>query len=210
MKAEQYINFDAKRIKEILTTIKEPESNFEVFIKNERLRKRNQIIAGTYNYHDKVIKLYLPEAESNNQLIQVAIHEYAHHFMRSHIGHKLEFWMCYFDLLEIAEKKGFFRCSIETSDKLKKITNIIKQYNLVKSRKIFRSELSWIFGVIKILCKEFDIDFEYYTVKYLEMEWYKKKDPILTYRRLSEYTGHLYPWFDWEGALQKLFNDYSI
>jgi hypothetical protein len=177
MKVKQNISFDEQKIKDILTAIKMPKDDFEVSIKQEEHYKYDAV----YNYKKHKITLYSLNYNSNNIFIGCAIHEYAHHFMGRRVSHATEFWECYFELLKTAENKGFYSCDIDKSDKLKKITVILKQYNLIKNRKIIKKELQWIFSTIKKLCDEIDIDFQYYTVKYLEMDWYKMKIPYLSY-----------------------------
>jgi hypothetical protein len=169
--------FDEQRIKEILIAIRDTNDNFEVLIKDERRQTKR----GCY-YSSHRIELYLFEYDSNNDLIQCAIHEYAHHILREcKVKHQTEFWTCYFELLAEAEKKEFYSCNIDKSGKLKKITNIIKQNDLLKNKKIFKEGFKDIIFIIKKLCEEIDIDFQYYTVKYLEMDWYKKKNPYLAF-----------------------------
>ena len=171
------ITYDKYKIKEILISIKNSNDDFEVYIRHGAGFR----VAGTYIYEKKRILLYLYHLKSNNDLIRTAIHEYAHHFVPYQVHHNTAFWECYFDLLEKAKKKGLDLCNIENSEKLLKITSIIKKYNLINNRKIFKKDLKWIFYVIIELCKEIDIDFQYYTVKYLEMDWYKKSNPNLVY-----------------------------
>jgi hypothetical protein len=70
---------------------------------------------------------------------------------------------------------------IGKSPELKKITAIIKQNDLLKNRKLIKKGFEGILYIILKLCIENEIDFQYYTVKYLEMDWYKKKRPKLAF-----------------------------
>jgi hypothetical protein len=229
METKQDIVFlNEQKIKEILTAIKDTnkglctnkqivylyaDAYFEVSIKNEKHEKYQ----GLYDYKHNRIILYLLNHKTNNELIGSAIHEFAHHLMGDMWGHQSEFWECYFELLEIAENKGFYSCNINKSDKLNKITTIIKQYDLLKNKKIFKKELDCIFVIIKKLCNEIDIDFQYYTVKYLGMDWYKKKNPLMAYNHFHKwytlYSFHELYSFDRierSNFLQNFFNDYCI
>ena len=169
--------YNEQEIRKILTTIRKPDSKyndyFEIFI----LKEKNEKLNAYYNRSKNKIVFYLFNYKNNNDLIRSAIHEYAHYFMPGWVGHAREFWNYYFELLEIAEMKGFYSCNIEKSDKLKQITAIIIKHNLIKTKKIFRNKLNLIFPIIIKLCDEININFQHYTVKYLEMDWYKKKTP---------------------------------
>jgi len=207
-------SFNEQEIKEILMTIKEPKENIEVKIKNEKKIRETEFkttsLLGTYRKN--LITLYLPDIKNYNQLIETSIHEYSHHLMPYYIEHETQFWECYFELLKIAEEKGFYSCNINSCEKLKKITAIIKENNLIKSRKIFKGELSGIFYVIGKLCEEINIDLQYYTVKYLEMTWYKNKNPLSSYRRLKDNhisNSRYFRETTIDDFLQKLFIDYS-
>jgi hypothetical protein len=169
--------FDGQKIKEILTTIKKPKHSFEVIIKNEKsARKYGRRCSGCYNYSKSEITLYLPNFNNNNELIKTAIHEYAHHFMHSSIKHQTEFWECFFEFLEIADCKGLYSCNIDSCEKLKKITSIINEYNMIKTGKLFKKGAKGIINLLNTLCIKNNIYFEYYCVKYLKMEWFKRKD----------------------------------
>jgi len=179
--------FDGQKIKEILTSIKKPEYNFEVIVKNEIIcvedRKGFHSSAGYYSRSKKEITLCLPYIKNNKELIRIAIHEYAHHLMCPNIKHKTEFWECYFELLEIAISKGLYSCNIDNCEKLKKMTLIINEYNMIKTRKLLKKESGGIFFILSTLCTENNIDFEYYCVKYLKMECYKRKNAEAAFGR---------------------------
>jgi hypothetical protein len=200
--------FDAQRIKEILTAIKEPEIHFEVIIKNEYHNK----YLGVYNRRTNEIIIYLLTIDNNQELIRVAIHEYAHCLLYGWGSHNTKFWECYFELMEIAERKGFYSYNIDSCENLKKITAIINEHNLIKNRKIFKKEWYGIFHIILKLCEEINVDFQYYTVKYLGMEWYKKKNPSLSYKlfyRNNEINSHRFFWeITVDDFLKKFFNNF--
>jgi hypothetical protein len=198
--------FDGQKIKEILTAIRQPESNFEVIIKNEY----NCYYSGYYNYSKDKITLYLPNLNNNRELIIVAIHEYAHHFTQWE-HHRTKFWECYFELLEIAERKGLYSCNIDSCENLKKITEIINKNNMIKNRNIFKEKLHGIFYIIHKLCEEINVNFEHYTVKHLGMEWYKKKIPRLSYNQFCRnyVLCERVPFENINDFLQKFFNDYG-
>ena len=208
MEVNQEVFFNEQKIKEILIEIKEPKKNFEIKITNEKSKKT----MGIYNYTKNEMMLYLSNISNNRELIKTAIHEYAHHFNYRE-AHGAKFWECYSELLEIADKKGLYPCNIDSCEDLKKITTIINKNNMVKSRKIFKDELRNIISITKILCDKINIDFEYFTVKYLGMEWYKRKNPKQAFRYFS--CGRVRPVHiifretNMDDLLQKFFNDYS-
>ena len=75
--------------------------------------------------------------------------------------------------------------------------------------KIFKKEWYGIFHIILKLCKEINVNFEYYTVKHLGMEWYKKKNPYLSYRLFyRNNVGSPYPFREItvDDFLKKFFN----
>jgi|GEM_PF-5314857 len=194
---------DEQGIKDILLSIKSTKEDFYIVIKN----KSNVHCDGAYYRGTKRITLYLPNHNSINRLIYTAIHEYTHHLMDKWVGHKIEFWEKFFELLEIAERKGLYKCNINNNEKLKKITTIIKHNNLVKDKKISKKDLRIIFKIILKLCEEIDINFQYYTVKYLEMEWYKKKNASLAYTNLVlRYAAY---GIDNDDFLHEFFNNYD-
>jgi hypothetical protein len=130
--------------------------------------------------------------------------------MKDKANHQTEFWNCYFGLLEEAERKGLYTCNIDQSAQLKRITSVIKQNDLVKNKKIFKNGAGFIFYIIDKLCDEIDIDFQYYTVKYLGMEWYKKKNVLLAYQYFyGNYAGYNFDKINPEEFLQKFFTDYD-
>jgi hypothetical protein len=132
-------------------------------------------MSGCYDRLNNRMTLYLFNHDNNNDFIHTAIHEYAHHLMPPSVVHQTEFWNCFFELLAIAEEKKVYSCDIEKSPELKKITAIIKQNDLLKNRKLIKKGFEGIFHIIPNLCYENEISFQYYTVKYLNMDWYKKK-----------------------------------
>ncbi|GHU02665.1 hypothetical protein FACS1894147_05050 [Spirochaetia bacterium] len=186
----------AQKIKEMLIAIKTPDHDFKVVINNTTTPKRR----GDYAPWDSRITLYLLNCKTKNEFISVTIHEYAHHFIREGGMHGTKFWLFYFELLEIAEKLGYYKCDINKSEELTKITDIINKNNMIKNNKMVKKELSWVWYEIKNLCEKFDIKFQHYTVKYLKMDWYKKKNPLLSYNRF--YRNNIF----WRREEQKNFN----
>ncbi|GHU04595.1 hypothetical protein AGMMS49960_20460 [Betaproteobacteria bacterium] len=173
----------AQKIKEMLIAIKTPDDDFKVVINNTTTPE----MSGCYALWYSRITLYLLNCKTKNEFISVAIHEYAHHFIRGGEGgggtHRTEFWLFNFELLEIAEKLGYYKCDINKSEELTKITDIINKNNMIKNNKMVKKELTWVWYEIDNLCEKFDIEFRHYTVKYLKMDWYKKKNPLLSYNQ---------------------------
>ena len=178
----EYIS--SQEIKDKLTEIKEPPEEFTVRIIN----KKNCTCSGYYRKCDNTITIYLNNHNNKNELYLTAIHEYAHHMFHESIGERMhctKFWICYFDLMNIAEIKGIYDCNIKKSKKLSDLTKLITKYNLFGKKTILNDyELSILFKILNILCIENNIDFQYYTVKYLKMEWFKSKNPMLSYGNL--------------------------
>jgi hypothetical protein len=168
------ITIDEQKIKELLVAIREPRCPFEVSIIKEMSFK----CSGNYSYNNERITLYLLNHNNNKEIINTAIHEYAHHFMGRGMGHRTEFWDCYYQLLEIADRKGFYSGDIYKSNELQKITAIINRNDLLKHGRKFKKEfgerLNFVFAIISELCDEIGIDYRYYLVKYLGIDWYKK------------------------------------
>ena len=175
----EYIS--SKEIKDLLLEIKEPSEDFNVNILNRKCNNAD----GRYRRSNSTIKIYLLNHKNKNHLIQTAIHEYAHHIFYGSIGeyvHCTNFWICYFELLKIAEMKCMYDCNIDKSKKLFELTKLINKYNLINSKTLLNeNEISILFNIIYSLCEQEGIDFQYYTVKYICMEWFMSKNPMLSY-----------------------------
>ena len=173
------ITLNEEQIKKMLIEIQEPCRDFSVFISKKKPRTR----MGSYS--GGKITLFLPYFSNNNELIRTAIHEYAHHQWREGPAHGKTFYLKYFELLESADKKGFYSLNIESSRELKSFAEFITNNKLVQNRLIYK-EYAWLLRIIYSICRNGNANFKYYITKYLEIPWHDKICPHASYRSLFQ------------------------
>lgn len=164
-----------ERIKEILLDLEGTEIDFFVTQTGKSSKKVN----GLYYPETHEILLHNKNFEqdgmvSDNLLIYTAIHEYTHHKLSEELfsvmgvnaiynakSHTQKFWAKFDALLTIAEQKGYYKLSLETSKELQELTEKIKTEYLEKNGQMMRE-----FGELLIrahtLCKEANIRYEDY------------------------------------------------
>ena len=169
------ITLNEEQIKKILIEIQEPRKDFSVVISKKYPKTRK----GTYT--GRKIIIFLPHHRSNNELIHTAIHEYAHHQWQEGPAHGKTFYLKFFKLLELANKKGFYSLNIESSRELKYIANFINNNKLVQNKLIYK-EYNWLLSLSYSICKNQNADIKYYIAKYLDIPWHDKKCPHASYR----------------------------
>ncbi|GMO36161.1 MAG: hypothetical protein Ta2F_12070 [Termitinemataceae bacterium] len=157
------------QVKKILLSIQDAPMEFSLIFSGKKSNKVN----GLYKPPTQEIILHnknftTAEGVNENGLIYTAIHEYAHHLHACKNGgtlstraHSTEFWAIFHGLLEIAEKKGFYKNTINESSKLSKLTNDIKEKFLKHNGELVKNLGSLLIKAMDC-CKEEGIRFEDY------------------------------------------------
>ena len=169
------ITLNEQKIKKILLETHKPEHDFSVVLKNEKPKTK----IGCYKRSISQIVIFLPYFDDNRKLIHTALHEYAHHLSR--YGHGCDFFNNFFNLLEAADKKGLHSLNIETNYELKQITDFILKNNLIHN-KMINNDYGWLINKAYDICKENEIDFQYYTARILGIPWLKGHYPRSYYK----------------------------
>ena len=157
------------RIKEILLDIYETELDFTV----TQTGKESKRVNGFYKPDTHEIFLHNQNFKNDNQLVYTAVHEYTHHLMtiseqendpaygKMCRVHTQEFWAKFGELIEIAEKKGYYSIGWESNEELKALTEDIKTNFLAKNGELmleFGKKLSRAYE----LCMQAEIRYEDY------------------------------------------------
>jgi len=175
---------DNEKIKQILLDIHETSLDFTVTQTGKESRRVN----GFYKPDTHEIFLHNKNFKSDNQLVYTAVHEYTHHLMTEKeqekspaaaMGkcrvHTQEFWAKFAELLEIAEKKGYYSLGWENSPELKALTEDIKVNYLEKNGELmqqFGKKLAEAYN----LCVQNDIRYEDYIDRVLCLPRNAEKD----------------------------------
>lgn len=167
-----------EQIKQTLLSIQDSSIEFTVTMSGKASKKVN----GLYNPESKEIILHNKNFQNDNQLIYTAIHEYTHHIlneellekteglgkMKSARSHTTAFWARFHDLLEIAEKKGFYKLSLDSSPELQALTEKIKKEFVEKNARLM-SEFGSLLLQAHELCIKENIRYEDYIDRVLQM-----------------------------------------
>jgi hypothetical protein len=169
----------APEIKTMLLELSVPERDFTI-----KFAGRSDCVEGRY-YHGNPgrITLYNTEQKTDNKLIRLAIHEYAHHLLPRLTHHKKIFFTLYFNLLNIAIEKNIYRFCYSDSEKLLYLTERIMGNKLIKDGKVLKKG-SWFLGQVFKTCIDEDIDFQIYTTKILHLSWIDAEYPLRKYNAL--------------------------
>lgn len=172
-----------ERIKEILLDVTECSIDFSVI----QTGKESKRVNGFYKPDTHEIYLHSLNFKSENSMLYTAVHEYTHHLMtieKQKIDpaygsacrvHTQEFWAKFGDLINIAEKKGYYSIGWENNSELKELTQDIKINYLEKNGELmkeFGQKLARAFD----LCKEADIRYDDYIDRVLCLPRNSAKD----------------------------------
>lgn len=152
------------KVKEILLQIADTDLEFSVTFTGKASKKVN----GLYKPDTHEIILHNKNFANDNELIYTAIHEYTHHKQCEKEGgfystrvHSPKFWTMFHLFLEEAEKKGFYKITLEGSPELIELTEEIKQTIMVEDGKIIK-ELGRLLSKARPLCKKAGVRYEDY------------------------------------------------
>jgi len=162
---------DNEKIKGILLDIQNTELDFTVTLTGKASKKVN----GLYKPETREILLHNKNFKTDNQLVYTAIHEYTHHLIneeqiataggqspvRGAKIHTQEFWVRFHELLETAEKKGYYTLSMEESPELAELTKKIRTEYLETNGRLMQ-EFGRLLAKAHALCEAANIRYEDY------------------------------------------------
>lgn len=157
------------KIKEILLDVEEAKTEFTVVLSG----KKSSMVNGLYKPATREIILHNRNFDDDLQLLYTALHEYAHHlhceragFVYTGRAHTNEFWSIFHELLEKAEKKGYYRNVFDESDEFVELTRKIKASCVAENGRVMLE-----FGRLMIeaerLCRDNKVRFEDYVDRVL-------------------------------------------
>ena len=174
---------DNQKIKEMLLDIFQCEIDFTVI----QTGKESKRVNGFYKPDTHEIFLHNLNFKSENELVYTAVHEYTHHLMTikkqetdPSYGtackvHTQEFWARFGELIDIAEKKGYYSIGWENNQELKELTEDIKTNFLAKNGELMQ-EFGKKLARAWELCKEANIRYEDYIDRVLCLPRNTEKD----------------------------------
>jgi len=169
---------DNDKIKQMLLDIQESKLEFSVIMTGKESKRVN----GLYKPETREILLHNKNFKTDNELIYTAIHEYAHHLINEEDiaanggrepphqakSHTNAFWAKFHDLLEVAEKKGYYKIDLSASPELEKLTNELRSKYIEPNGKLMQE-----FGKALIkahaLCEQANIRYEDYLDRVLQL-----------------------------------------
>ncbi|MBO5607178.1 MAG: hypothetical protein J5930_04720 [Treponema sp.] len=169
---------DNEKIKDMLLDIADSKLEFSVVMTGKESKRVN----GLYKPETREILLHNKNFKTDNELVYTAVHEYTHHLMNEdeieanggreppHKGrvHNSAFWARFHGLLEIAEKKGYYKMDLSVSPELEELTKEIKEKFIAPN-----GHLMLEFGKKLIrahtLCEESNIRYEDYLDRVLQL-----------------------------------------
>ena len=156
-------------VKDILLQIADTELEFSVTFTGKTSKKVN----GLYKPDTHEIILHNKNFANDNELIYTAIHEYTHHKQCEKDGgfystrvHTPQFWTQFHLLLETAEKKGFYKITLEESPELIELTEEIRKTIMVEDGRLIK-ELGRLLSKARPLCKKAGVRYEDYVDRVL-------------------------------------------
>ena len=121
---------NSDQIKEKLLQIRVTNKYFEVVLSGKKSKKVN----GLYKSETRELVLHNKNFNSDNELMYIAIHEYAHHLqftsspvpisIKAHTG---EFWSLFHGLLYDAERQGIYSNPFEVIEDFDELTRRIRE-----------------------------------------------------------------------------------
>lgn len=169
---------DNESIRTMLLDIHPSELDFTVTLTGKKSRKVN----GLYKPDTREILLHNKNFESDNELTYTAVHEYTHHLineeslkasgglepLRNARVHTNYFWAKFHDLLEEAEKKGYYRLDLSLSPELKALTDEIKSKYIEPNGRLMQEFGLSLMKAYK-LCEASHIRYEDYINRVLQL-----------------------------------------
>jgi hypothetical protein len=169
---------DNESIKKMLLDIRETSLEFSVTLTGKESRRVN----GLYKPDTQEILLHNKNFKTENELVYTAVHEYTHHLVNeeqiqqsggrripvSSRCHTNSFWAKFHELLDEAEKKGYYKLDLSLSPELQKLTEEIKEKFIRPNGQIMQ-ELGKNLIKAHALCQESNIRYEDYLDRILQL-----------------------------------------
>lgn len=158
-----------EKIKEMLLDIQSCEIDFTV----TQTGKESKRVNGFYKPDTHEIFLHNLNFKTENELVYTAVHEFTHHLMTikkqesdPSYGtackvHTQEFWVKFGELIDIAEKKGYYSIGWESNQELKELTEDIKKNYLAKNGELMQEFGKKLAKALE-LCKTANIRYDDY------------------------------------------------
>ncbi len=165
-------------IKNMLLDIQESALEFTVTMTGKESKRVN----GLYKPESREILLHNKNFKSDNEMIYTAIHEYTHHLINEEDiqanggrqpphqakSHTNYFWAKFHSLLDVAEKKGYYKLDISLSPELDALTKDIRENYIIPNGRIMQ-ELGKRLIKAHHLCEESNIRYEDYLDRVLQI-----------------------------------------
>jgi hypothetical protein len=152
------------RVKEILLSLAEPETEFSLIFSG----KESSVVNGLYKPQSREIIIHNRNFSSDDQLLYTAIHEFAHHLhcerkggISSGRAHTNEFWGIFHELLVKAEGSGHYRNLFDEEPEFVELTRRIRGSCIAENGRVML-ELGSLMIEAQALCKKFKTRFEDY------------------------------------------------
>ncbi len=169
---------DNEKIKQMLLDIQETGLEFSVVQSGKESKRVN----GLYKPDTREIVLHNKNFSTDNELVYTAVHEYTHHLIneeqiKEHGGrepphearcHTKYFWAKFGALLELAEKKGYYRMDISASPELEALTKEIREKYIGQNGHLM-IEFGRALVKAQTLCEAAHIRYEDYVDRVLQL-----------------------------------------
>ncbi len=169
---------DNESIKQMLLDIQSAELEFSVIMTGKSSNRVN----GLYKPDTREILLHNRNFKTDNELIYTAVHEYTHHLINEERiqesggknppyqakSHTNYFWAKFHSLLEIAEKKGYYKLDLSLSPELEELTQEIRKKYIEPNGQIMQ-EFGKSLVKAHALCDKSNIRYEDYLDRILQL-----------------------------------------
>lgn len=144
--------------------------------------KSSRRVNGLYKPATREILLHNKNFKTDGELVYTAVHEYAHHLINEEDlraaggqsapkgakAHTSRFWVLFHDLLDCAERKGYYSLDLSASPELKALTDEIRTRYIEPNARLMQ-ELGKALGRAYALCEESHIRYEDYVDRVLQI-----------------------------------------
>lgn len=173
---------DNENIKRMLLDIRESKTDFTVLQSGKECAKVN----GIYKTDTREMILHNGNFKTDNQLVYTAVHEYVHHLIaedRVSKGlpppgsrvHNAAFWALFDELINEAEKKGYYKLDIASSPELESLTATLQNEYIARDGEIMR-DFGRLLARAHELCDAANIRYEDYIDRVLRLPRISARD----------------------------------
>ncbi|HAO31124.1 MAG TPA: hypothetical protein DCQ43_07260 [Treponema sp.] len=167
-----------EKIKDMLLDIQDSQLEFTVVQSGKESKRVN----GLYKPDTREIILHNKNFKTDNEMVYTAVHEYTHHLINEEqiienggkdppnqrVSHTNYFWAKFASLIEIAEKKGYYKIDISVSPELEELTKEIREKYIVPNGQLM---IGFGKALMKAhtLCEDCNIRYEDYVDRVLQI-----------------------------------------